>query len=78
MALKVKSDSKKFNQTPGSHGTRLRPEPKTSSNMWLSKMNRNFRYLIEWDAALKEWAPKKLTISHTLRLAEEQAAELMA
>lgn len=78
MGLKLKSDSKKFNKTPGSHGTRLRPEPRTSPHLWLSRMNRKFRYLVEWDTVQKEWAPQKMTISHTLQLAEEQAVELMA
>lgn len=41
-------------------------------------MNRKFRYLVEWDTVQKEWAPQKMTISHTLQLAEEQAVELMA
>ena len=41
-------------------------------------MNRKFRYLVEWDAVQKEWAPKKITLSNALQVAEEQAVELMA
>lgn len=76
--VRTKSESKKYNKTPGSHGTQLRKAPPRSPFEWLEKMDRKARYTVTWDDVDRQWAPMKLTLSHALRVAETEAVELMA
>lgn len=77
LTIRPKSDSKKYNKTPGHHGTNLRKEQKPGPIPWMAKLDRKFRYMVKWDAVHNEWAPKKMTLNHVLAIAEELAGELL-